>query len=40
MRAILLSGAFALLVSLLGTRVAINQFRRLGWFSHMQIKTS
>jgi phospho-N-acetylmuramoyl-pentapeptide-transferase len=31
MRAILLSGAFALLVSLLGTRVAINQFRRLGF---------
>ena len=31
MRAILLSGAFALLFSLLGTRVAINQFRRLGW---------
>ena len=30
MRAILLSGAFALLISLLGTRVAINQFRRLG----------
>jgi phospho-N-acetylmuramoyl-pentapeptide-transferase len=30
MRAILLSGAFALFVSLLGTRVAINQFRRLG----------
>jgi phospho-N-acetylmuramoyl-pentapeptide-transferase len=29
-RAILLSGAFALFVSLLGTRVAINQFRRLG----------
>ena len=31
MRAILLSGAFALFVSLLGTRVAINQFRRLGF---------
>jgi phospho-N-acetylmuramoyl-pentapeptide-transferase len=31
MRAILLSGAIALLVSLLGTRVAINQFRRLGF---------
>ena len=31
MRAILLSGAIALLVSLLGTRIAINQFRRLGW---------
>ncbi len=30
MRAILLSGAFALFFSLLGTRVAINQFRRLG----------
>jgi phospho-N-acetylmuramoyl-pentapeptide-transferase len=30
MRAILLSGAFALFISLLGTRVAINQFRRLG----------
>jgi len=29
-RAILLSGAFALFFSLLGTRVAINQFRRLG----------
>jgi phospho-N-acetylmuramoyl-pentapeptide-transferase len=31
MRAILLSGAFALFISLLGTRVAINQFRRLGF---------
>ena len=31
MRAILLSGAIALFISLLGTRVAINQFRRLGW---------
>ena len=31
MRAILLSGAIALLISLLGTRVAINQFRRLGF---------
>src|SRR3954447_20308721 len=31
MRAILLSGAIALLFSLLGTRIAINQFRRLGW---------
>ena len=31
MRAILLSGAIALLVSLLGTRIAINQFRRLGF---------
>ena len=31
MRAILLSGAFSLFVSLLGTRVAINQFRRWGW---------
>jgi phospho-N-acetylmuramoyl-pentapeptide-transferase len=31
MRAILLSGAVALFISLLGTRVAINQFRRLGW---------
>ncbi len=31
MRAILLSGAFALLISLLGTRVAINQFTRLGY---------
>ncbi len=30
MRAILLSGALSLLVSLLGSRVAINQFRRLG----------
>ncbi len=30
MRAILLSGAIALIISLLGTRVAINQFRRLG----------
>ena len=30
MRAILLSGAFALFVSLLGTRVAINQFRKWG----------
>jgi len=30
MRAILLSGAIALFISLLGTRVAINQFRRLG----------
>jgi phospho-N-acetylmuramoyl-pentapeptide-transferase len=31
MRAILLSGAVALFISLLGTRVAITQFRRLGW---------
>ena len=31
MRAILLSGGIALLVSLLGTRVAINQFTRLGY---------
>ena len=31
MRAILLSGAIALLISLLGTRVAINQFTRLGY---------
>jgi phospho-N-acetylmuramoyl-pentapeptide-transferase len=31
MRAILLSGAFALLISLLGTRVAITQFTKLGW---------
>ncbi len=31
MRAILLSGAIALFVSLLGTRIAINQFRRLGF---------
>ena len=31
MRAILLGGALALLISLLGTRVAINQFRRLGY---------
>jgi phospho-N-acetylmuramoyl-pentapeptide-transferase len=31
MRAILLSGAFSLLISLLGTRVAINQFTRLGY---------
>lgn len=30
MRAILLSGAIALFISLMGTRVAINQFRRLG----------
>jgi phospho-N-acetylmuramoyl-pentapeptide-transferase len=30
-RAILLSGAFALLISLLGTRVAIVQFTRIGW---------
>lgn len=30
MRAILLSGAFALFVSLMGTRVAINKFRRWG----------
>jgi phospho-N-acetylmuramoyl-pentapeptide-transferase len=30
MRAILLSGAIALIISLLGTRIAINQFRRLG----------
>jgi phospho-N-acetylmuramoyl-pentapeptide-transferase len=31
MRAILLSGAVALFISLLGTRVAITQFTRLGW---------
>ncbi|MXG90835.1 phospho-N-acetylmuramoyl-pentapeptide-transferase [Nocardioides flavescens] len=31
MRAILLSGAFALFISLLGTRFAIKQFTRLGW---------
>ena len=31
MRAILLSGAISLFISLLGTRVAITQFRRLGW---------
>jgi phospho-N-acetylmuramoyl-pentapeptide-transferase len=31
MRGILLSGALALFVSLLGTRVAINRFRRIGW---------
>jgi phospho-N-acetylmuramoyl-pentapeptide-transferase len=31
MRAILLSGALSLLVSLLGSRVAINQFRRIGF---------
>jgi phospho-N-acetylmuramoyl-pentapeptide-transferase len=30
MRGILLSGAIALIISLLGTRIAINQFRRLG----------
>jgi phospho-N-acetylmuramoyl-pentapeptide-transferase len=35
-RAILLSGAFALFVSLLGTRVAINQFRRLGIGQHIR----
>ena len=31
MRAILLSGAFSLFISLLGTRFAITQFTRLGW---------